>query len=89
MDGRFRRPTAAERFARQAALVPGGVTGDLVRDALAARHEPPEPAPAPEPPMPEPRRPLIPAGPMGGAPSGGDLIRQAVRGPSRRHNPLL
>jgi hypothetical protein len=41
-------------------------------------------APAPEPPKPEPappprRGPLIPAGPMGGGPDSGDLIRLALR----------
>jgi hypothetical protein len=51
---------------------------------------PPAPEPAPPPPgLSQPPGKLIPAGPMGGAPSGGDLIRQALRGPSRRHNPLL
>jgi hypothetical protein len=82
-DGRFRRATPGEQFARQA-QVPGGATGDLVRDALAARHGPPEPAP----PAPVPPVPVIPAGPRGGARHGGDLVRQALRG-LQRHNPSL
>jgi hypothetical protein len=93
-DGRFRAPTATERFARLAPA-PQPMTGDLawLDAALApARQraraldgpatEPAPPAPEPQP-QPGPGRPSgaagkIPAGPRG-APPTGDLIRDALR----------
>jgi hypothetical protein len=98
-DGRFRAPTATERFALHAPG-PGKVTGDLAwldralapsrRRARAVDGPVPKPdpmAPAPEPaPPPEPSPPpgRIPAGPMGGSPPSGDLIRDALRRRYRR-----
>jgi hypothetical protein len=95
-DGRFRAPTATERFARQAP-VQGGATGDLSwldkaleksRRRAAALDGPvpalAPPAPVPEPqPEPAPSGPQIPAGPMGTAPTG-DLLRDALRRINRR-----
>jgi hypothetical protein len=89
-DGRFRAPTATERFAFQAP-VREGATGDLdwldralapARRRAAALDGPvPEPGPSPEPaPPPEPSQPpgRIPAGPRGSPPSG-DPLRDAIR----------
>jgi hypothetical protein len=90
-DGRFRAPTATERFARQAPA-PGGATGDLswLDRALAPARQraravdgpvtdlaPPAPVPEPQP-GPGPSGPQIPAGPMGSPPTG-DLIRDTIR----------
>jgi hypothetical protein len=95
-DGRFRRPTATEQFARQAP-VQGGAAGDLswLDKALAPARQraraldgpatDPAPAPAPEPqPGPAPSGPQIPAGPMGTAPTG-DPLRDAIRRWHRQH----
>jgi hypothetical protein len=88
-DGRFRSPTATERFARLAPR--GGATGDLgwldaalapARRRAAALDGPvPPPEPGPPTPAPEPARPpgRIPAGPMGGSRASGDLIRMVLR----------
>src|SRR5262249_51955490 len=92
-DGRFRAPTATERFARLAP-VQGGATGDLdwldkalapsrkrarAGNGPAADPAPPAPEPGPRPgPAPSVAAGKIPAGPRGSPPTG-DLIRDALR----------
>jgi hypothetical protein len=91
-DGRFREPTATERFARLAP-VHGGATGDLdwLDRALApARRraaavdgpvpdpEPPTPEPAPPPEPSHPAGTIVPAGPQG-RPRTADPVRDAIR----------
>jgi hypothetical protein len=84
-DGRFRRGATGDLSWLDKALAPARQRARAV-DGPATDPAPPAPEPEPQPgrgPS-APAGKMIPAGPMGGSPASGDLIRDTLRRINRR-----